>query len=143
MHGRTDPAGEWGDLSGRCHCFIYSVERIEPYCRILEPVWQRGGIVTSDLTLLEVLVKPFKADDKLLQGIYRDLLNADEIERISLSPALLEQAARLRAATGIKTPDAIHAACGIAKKAVLFISNDKGLQCVPALPLAYLNDYLP
>nr|VFK79454.1 MAG: hypothetical protein BECKSD772D_GA0070982_105020 [Candidatus Kentron sp. SD] len=24
------------------NCFICSVERIEPYCSILEPVWQRG-----------------------------------------------------------------------------------------------------
>nr|VFJ91116.1 MAG: hypothetical protein BECKLFY1418A_GA0070994_101440 [Candidatus Kentron sp. LFY] len=64
------------------NCFIYSVERIEPYCGILEPVWRRGGIVTSDLTLLEVLVKPFKAGDGLLQGIYRDLLDAEEIERV-------------------------------------------------------------
>nr|VFK79455.1 MAG: PIN domain-containing protein [Candidatus Kentron sp. SD] len=102
----------------------------------------KGGIVTSDLTLLEVLVKPFKVGDKLLQGIYRDLLNVDEVERVPLNPVLLEQAASLRAATGIKTPDAIHAACALARKAVLFISNDKGLQSVPELPLAYLNDYL-
>nr|VFK15789.1 MAG: PIN domain-containing protein [Candidatus Kentron sp. LPFa]VFK31514.1 MAG: PIN domain-containing protein [Candidatus Kentron sp. LPFa] len=125
------------------NCFIYSVERIEPYCGILEPVWQRGGIVTSDLTLLEVLVKPFKLGYRLLQGIYRDLLDAEEIERVPLSPVLLEQAASLRMATGIKTPDAIHAACALARKAVLFISNNKALQCIPGLPFAYLNDYLP
>nr|VFJ58251.1 MAG: Predicted nucleic acid-binding protein, contains PIN domain [Candidatus Kentron sp. FM]VFJ58550.1 MAG: Predicted nucleic acid-binding protein, contains PIN domain [Candidatus Kentron sp. FM]VFK11555.1 MAG: Predicted nucleic acid-binding protein, contains PIN domain [Candidatus Kentron sp. FM] len=124
------------------NCFIYSVERIEPYCSILEPVWQRGGIITSDLTLLEVLVKPFRRGDRFLQQLYGELLNAEQVERVPLSPVLLERAASLRAATGIKTPDAIHAACALAHRAVLFISNDKRLQCIPELPFAYLNDCL-
>ncbi|NNJ83872.1 MAG: PIN domain-containing protein [Gammaproteobacteria bacterium] len=134
---------ENGPIYLDANCFIYSVERIEPYCHILEPVWRRGGIVTSDLTLLEVLVKPFKSGDRFLRRLYGDLLNAEEIERVPLSPVLLEQAARLRAATGIKTPDAIHAACALARKTVLFVTNDKGLQSIPELPLVYLNDYLP
>nr|VFJ65718.1 MAG: Predicted nucleic acid-binding protein, contains PIN domain [Candidatus Kentron sp. FW] len=125
------------------NCFIYSVERIEPYCSILEPVWQRGNIVTSDLTLLEVLVQPFRAGDRLLQRVYGDLLNTEQVERVPLTPVLLEKAASLRAATGIKTPDAIHAACGLSREVALFISNDKGLQCIPTLPFAYLNDYAP
>ncbi len=46
---------ESGAVYPDADCVIYSVERIEPYRRILEPVWRRGGIITSDLTLLEVL----------------------------------------------------------------------------------------
>lgn len=124
------------------NCFIYSVERIEPYCSVLEPIWRRGGIITSDLTRLEVLVKPFAAEDKLLQDLYRQLLNAKTVECVPLSSAVLEYAARLRASTGIKTPDAIHAACGLSRNVTLFISNDKGFQRIPNLPFIYLRDCL-
>ena len=48
--------------------FIYSVERIEPYRTVLEPLWQQAQagqfqIVSSELTLLETLVKPFQKED--------------------------------------------------------------------------------
>ncbi|MGQ9659361.1 MAG: type II toxin-antitoxin system VapC family toxin [Thermochromatium sp.] len=79
----------------------------------MEPVWRRGGIVTSDLTLLEVLVKPRQAADVARQNTYRELLDAPEVERLPLTTEVLEQAARLQAATGIKTPDAIHAASAL------------------------------
>jgi hypothetical protein len=43
--------------------FIYSVERIEPYRTLLEPMWQlaQAGqfeVVSSELVILETLVKP-------------------------------------------------------------------------------------
>ena len=123
--------------------FIYSVEHIEPYCTLLQPIWQRGGIVTSELTLLDVLVKPFQAGDELLQATYRELLDTAEVERLPLTAAVLEQAARLRATTGIKTPDAIHAASSLIRNAALFLSNDKGFQKIPTLSFAYLQDLLP
>ncbi len=125
------------------NCFIYSVEHIEPYCTLLQPIWQRGGIVTSELTLLEVLVKPFQAGDESLQATYRELLDTAEVERLPLTTEVLEQAARLRATTGIKTPDAIHAASSLIRNAALFLSNDKGFQKIPALSFAYMQDLLP
>lgn len=47
------------------NCFIYSVERIDPYWTVLDTLWQSVSsgqvkVVTSELTLLEVLVKPLK-----------------------------------------------------------------------------------
>lgn len=122
------------------NCFIYSVEEIEPYRTLLEPVWRRGGIVTSDLTLLEVLVKPLQAANVARQNTYRELLAAPEVERLPLTTEVLEQAARLRAATGIKTPDAIHAASALLRNASLLLSNDKGFQKIPALSFIYLRD---
>lgn len=46
--------------------FIYSVERIEPYRTLLEPMWSHAQagqfeIVSSELVLLETLVKPLPA----------------------------------------------------------------------------------
>ena len=124
------------------NCFIYSIEHIEPYDSLLKPIWLRGGIITSDLTLLEVLVKPLQAGDTELQSLYRELLNAAEVERVALDVAVLEQAAVMRASLGIKTPDAIHAASGILRGCALFLSNDKNFARIPQLPFAYLQDYL-
>ena len=53
------------------NAFIYSVERIEPYRSLLDPVWteahaERFAIVSSDLVVLENLVKPLRDGDPLV-----------------------------------------------------------------------------
>ena len=45
--------------------FIYSVELVEPYRTLLEPMWQqaRAGefdVASSNITVLETLVKPLR-----------------------------------------------------------------------------------
>lgn len=124
------------------NCLIYSVEHVEPYDALLHPVWQRGGVLTSELSLLEVLVKPLQSKDALLQSSYRDLLKSPEVECLPLTTAVLERAAQLRATVGIKTPDAIHAATALIGGAVLFFSNDDGFKRVPGLPFQYLKEKL-
>ena len=121
------------------NCLIYTVEHISPYDGLLQPVWQRGAVLTSELSRLEVLVKPLQAEDSLLQCIYRDLLSAAEVDRHPLTTEVLERAAQLRANFGIKTPDAIHAATALIRNAALFLSNDDGFKRVPDLPFQYLK----
>jgi len=53
--------------------FIYSVERIEPYRALLEPMWRLAQvgqfeIVSSELVLLETLVRPLRERDMVLNG---------------------------------------------------------------------------
>ena len=125
--------------------FIYSVERIEPYRTILEPMWlhaQAGQfeIVSSELVILETLVKPFREGDALLESVFRALLYAREVQLMPATAALWERAARLRATTGLRTPDALHAATSFAAGSTLFITNDEGFRRVPGLPLVLLDD---
>jgi predicted nucleic acid-binding protein len=55
----------------------------------------------------------------------------------------LREAARLRATiSGLKTPDAIHAATALQHGCALFVSNDVGFRRVPGLSLAILDDVL-
>lgn len=122
------------------NCLIYSIEHIEPYCTLLQPVWQRGNVITSELSRLEVLVKPIQAKDALLQKSYQELLNAPEVESLPVTTEVLERAAWLRAMIGIKTPDAIHAASALIHNAVLFLSNDDGFKRVEGLPFQYLKE---
>lgn len=68
--------------------------------------------VTSELTLAEVLVKPFQANQTELQQIYVETLQAsDSLTMVPISRTALIEAARLRAQhASLKLPDAIHAA---------------------------------
>jgi hypothetical protein len=61
------------------NALIYAVERIEPYFTRLNPIWQALAdgvqeIVTSELSLLEVLVRPLQMGDNALVTLYRDVL---------------------------------------------------------------------
>ncbi|MDQ2829337.1 MAG: PIN domain-containing protein [Chloroflexota bacterium] len=125
---------------------IYGVERIEPYNNLLLPLWrgaQAGNysIVSSDLLLLETLVKPIREDNVVLEASFRTLLLAsNEIRLTPITIPILEHAARLRATTKLKTPDAIHAATALALGCNLFVTNDRDLARVPELPVAVLSD---
>ena len=125
--------------------FIYSVERIEPYRTLLEPMWtmaQTGQfeIVSSELVILETLVKPLRAGDVLLENLFRSLLSAREVRVIPVTALLWEQAARLRATTDLKTPDAVHAATALTVGSTLFVTNDGEFRRVAGLPVAVLQD---
>ncbi len=125
--------------------FIYSVERIEPYRTLLEPMWLQAQaaqfeIVSSELVLLETLVKPLREGDTLLENLFRSLLYSREVRLIPATAAIWEHAARLRASTGLKTPDALHAATSLAVGSTLFVSNDEAFRRVANLSLVVLDD---
>jgi predicted nucleic acid-binding protein len=127
---------------------IYSVEKIDPYATLLQPLWlaaQAGQfiVMSSDLALLETLVKPLQNADTVLENAFRALLLASrEVQLLPISRSVLEAAARLRATIGIKTPDAIHAATGLEQGAALFVSNDPAYRRIAGLPVTILNDVL-
>ncbi len=61
--------------------FIYSVERVEPYRELLEPMWRQAqagqfGIVSSDLVVLETLVKPLRERDTVVERLFLDIFDA-------------------------------------------------------------------
>jgi predicted nucleic acid-binding protein len=118
---------------------IYFVERIEPFRTASLPLWSAlnaGQLlaVTSELTLLEVLVKPFRDGNSALATLYRNvLLSGGGIRCAPVRRKVLEAAARIRADHGLKTPDAIHAATAQDAGCVLFVTNDGGFRRVPGL----------
>ena len=127
--------------------FIYSVERVEPYRTLLDPIWQqvRAGefaAVSSEITVLETLVKPLREDDTAVERLFRSLFDASEIGLIPATRELWEDAARLRAETGLKTPDALHAATAIQANGTHFVTNDSDFRRVPDLPVVVLDDLL-
>ena len=131
------------DTSG----FIYSVERIEPYRAFLEPMRRQAQagqftIVSSDLVVLETLVKPLRKGDTVVELLFRALFDANEVRLIPTTRPLWEEAARLRARTGLKTPDALHAASALQAACTLFITNDDDFRRFEELPVVILDDLL-
>lgn len=125
---------------------IYRVERIEPYLTASAPLWDAldaglVSVVTSELTLLEVLVKPLRDGNTALTSLYRTvLLGTAGLTCFPITRLILESAAQLRAAHQLKTPDAIQAATALAHGSSMFVSNDTGFRRVPGLPVVVLRE---
>ena len=127
--------------------FIYSVERVEPYRTLLDPMWQqaRAGefdVASSDITVLETLVKPLREDDKVVEMLLRSMFDAHEVSLIPATRELWEDSARIRADTGLKTPDALHAATALSAGCTLFVTNDGDFRRVQGLPVVVLDDLI-
>ena len=123
------------------------MERHPDYESLLLPLWTEADagsltVVTSELTLLETLVKPLRDNNQPLVDDYEKLLGATSISMRPIAANILRAAARIRATTSIKTPDAIHAATALLHGCALIVTNDFGFQHVPRLPLAVLDDVI-
>ena len=129
------------DASG----LIYSVERVEPYRTLLEPMWQRVqagdlAIVSSPIIVIEALVKPLREGNREIEMQYRELFASKAVRLLDASYQVFEDAAHLRAETGLKTPDALHAATALRAGCALFITNDTDYRRVQGLSLVVLDD---
>ena len=128
-------------------CLIYSVERVEPYRTLLEPMWEQAQngnltVVSSPILVAETLVKPLQDGNSEIESQYRELFGANAVRLLEASYSVFEDAARVRAETGLKTPDAIHAATALRADCALFITNDTDFRRVEDLPVVVLDDLL-
>src|SRR5258705_11008948 len=89
---------------------IYFVEANPTYDSLVSNIFKRvaaGEIEgwTSVISLSEVLVQPIAAGRNDLQQSYRDLLlNSSNFRTLPISATIAENAARLRAAYGLRLP---------------------------------------
>jgi len=89
---------------------------------------------------LKTLVGPLKEGDSALADVYTQLLMATEIRLLPITLDVLRDAARLRADTSLKTPDAIHAATALAAGSDLFVTNDVGFRRVASLQVVIISE---
>jgi len=127
---------------------IYTIEVNPNYWQLLQPLWQKFQteeieLFTSELTLMESLVLPFRQSNVNLIDTYEQLLLSAVMQLIPISQTILREAARLRAImSSLRTPDAIHAATAIASSCTQFLTNDRQLRIVPGLPVVVLDEVL-
>lgn len=128
--------------------FIYSVERLEPFRTLLEPIWHQSetgflSLVTSELTIAEVLVKPIRENDQVLVDIYREQFASSEIQLIPTTRLIWEETARLRALTNLRTPDAVHATTALQEGYTAFVTNDRVFRRIERLNVIVPQEALP
>ncbi len=128
--------------------FIYYIERNPLYVDMLRTFFQavnRGEctVVTSIVSLLEVLVIPIRHGNTNLAQQYRDiLLDTNGLTTVLFDQSIAEEAARLRAFHNIRTPDSIQMATAMKTQASFFLTNDIRLPSLPNLKILMLDDLL-
>ena len=116
---------------------IYLMEEHPDYLPVVRPFFaalSAGELqaITSTVTLIEVLVHPFRQKNVALAQKYREiLLNATGLSLISVTPEIAERAAHIRAEFNLRTPDAIQVAVAMQAGATHFFTNDGNLQKIP------------
>jgi predicted nucleic acid-binding protein len=124
---------------------IYLVERHPDFGALVREVVQRAEageleLVTSSLTLTEVLSQPYSRGDEELAAIYRSiLLETPYLRVLPVDSQVAERAARLRAAYRLKTPDAIQLAVASGCRCDAFLTNDNDLARVEEPRVLLLN----
>jgi predicted nucleic acid-binding protein len=88
---------------------------------------RRDTIMTSTLTLGEVLVRPIRKGDRALEARYKSLLREPEVKVLAFDRGAGEIFALVRQDRGVKAPDAIQLATAGSAGCDLFVTNDDRL----------------
>jgi predicted nucleic acid-binding protein len=127
--------------------FIYFIEEHPRFLPIILPLFREADegkrtLITSALTLMEVLVVPYRAGHRSLAERYEALLTRGRgMQVVGLSHDQLRAAAQLRAATGVKTPDALQLVAAVSTGCSTFLTNDRRLPAIPGLRIIELTSY--
>ena len=144
---------EWiNDLQGKTvgldtAPLIYFIEENPTYLeavRLFFEAMDRGdfAVVTSTITLLEMLVHPLRSNNRELAAEYRDILLNSRLMTMEVSNTVAEQAARLRATHNIRTPDAIQISAALNAGASHFFTNDVRLPAIPSIQIISLDSLI-
>ncbi|MDD2373358.1 MAG: PIN domain-containing protein [Syntrophomonadaceae bacterium] len=114
--------------------FIYAVEGYAEYRDVLTELFEKidqGTIkaISSELTLAEILVKPIMEQNHKAQDIYQQVLQTSNgLEMVPVNRDILIEAAKIRAQSGHKLPDAIHLGTACLHNCNIFLTNDKRIR---------------
>jgi len=113
---------------------IYFIEGNSKYQTFLNELFSAADnnkltLITSTLTLLEVLVQPLRLGKKKLADKFLNILtNSDNFQLIDLDTTISVTAAQIRSVSNLKTPDSIQLATSIHQSAEIFLTNDKRIK---------------
>jgi|WetSurMetagenome_2_1015567.scaffolds.fasta_scaffold78398_2 predicted nucleic acid-binding protein len=141
---------EWLDeFHGKTVCIdtaplIYFIEEHPAYLHSVKNFFEameqdEFKVVTSTVTLLEVLVHPLRTNNKDLAKEYKEILLNSKLVTLDISSGIAEQAAQLRATYNIRTPDAIQLGAALNSGASYFFTNDVRLPEIPSIKIISLD----
>jgi len=98
------------------------------------------AIAVSRLSVLECRVGPLRRGDQASLERFDALFAQPDLLWVELTAPVVEQATRLRALHGVRTPDALQAACclQLGSDAVM-VSGDADFRLIPTLQLRLLS----
>ena len=143
---------EWiNDLKGKTigldtAPLIYFIEENSKYIEAVSGFFEAMDkedflVVTSTVTLLEVLIHPLRNNNNELATEYRDILLSSKLITLEVSNSIAERAAQLRADYNIRTPDAIQISAALDMGATYFLTNDIRLPVIPAIKMLSLDSF--
>ncbi len=112
--------------------FIYLFENHpkfgQPVAELRRKMLRRGDqLLTSTLTVGEVLVKPLSRGDTVKCRLYENILSKTAL-LLPFDVSVARRYAAVRSATTIKGPDALQLACASEAAVDLFVTNDHRLE---------------
>jgi predicted nucleic acid-binding protein len=128
--------------------FIYQIDANPRYAVLADAVFEwlerpNHSAVTSTISMMEVLVQPYRVSGEELVDLYYGLLSAyPHLEWIAPSLEVADIAARLRAKHRLRPPDALQAATAIKGGATGLITNDAIFARIEAFETAVLDRFL-
>jgi predicted nucleic acid-binding protein len=128
---------------------IYLVEKHADFGPWLRRMVERAeasqlGLLTSVLTVTEVLTKPLALGQLDLAQRYQEVLfDSVGLRIVPIDAEIAKVAARLRAEYQVKTPDAIQLAAAIRYGCDAFVTNDGNLARVRDIEVLVLKKFLP
>lgn len=127
--------------------FIYYIEDHPTFAGVLDSLFHaadagRRAVVTSALTLLEVLVIPYRAGNVGLAARYEALLTRSRgVHLVEIDRDQLRGAAQLRALHRVRTPDALQLAAALSRRCTSFVTNDRQIPPIAGLRIVQLSDH--
>ena len=128
--------------------FIYHLEAHPRYVDLTGGVfaWLAGPgrqAVASAVSMTEVLVQPYRVSgDQGVDEFYAFLATVPNLEWVAPDLAIADVAARLRARTRLRTPDAIVAATAVHERATAMVTNNRVFERVDAFETLLLDSLL-
>ena len=129
-------------------CFIYKLEAHKDYFDITNLIFtyiEKGRIkgLTTTISVVETFVKPerLRRFDFIKKCEYL-LKNFPNLEFFPVTFDLARKAAKIRANTSFKTPDAIQLALAVQEKTDAFITNDQRLKSFKEVKVLVLKDFV-
>lgn len=108
----------------------------------------RNPAALSMVTVEEILVRPFRRGTATVATAEGFLRHFADIRLVEVGYDIAREAARIRAATGLRTPDALIIATALVIEADMLVTNDRSWSAAveavaPGLRLCLLSGALP
>ncbi|MEW6251430.1 MAG: type II toxin-antitoxin system VapC family toxin [Planctomycetota bacterium] len=128
--------------------FMYAMADLSPWSAVAQGILaacERGlcSATTSELTLAECLVRPLQLrDERAIAAFRKSIQTRPQLVVLPVAREILVEAARVRATSAAKLPDAIHIASYRAQKCSVLVTNDRRLGATAGVNCVLVSDLI-